>query len=76
MIPLAMCTNNSEVKIHFVGCGQELKKRLCDFGIYNNTKIKVVKNDVSGPIIVKVKDTKIVLGRGQANKIFVEIKGD
>jgi len=72
MIPLAMCEEGDEVEIHCVDCGYGIKRRLCDLGLYDNTKIKVIKNDISGPIIVKVKDSKIMIGRGQANKIMVE----
>ena len=72
MMPLAMCQEGEEVEIHCVGCGHRIKRRLCDLGLYDNTKIKIIKNDISGPIIVKVKNSKLVIGRGQANKIFVD----
>ena len=71
MIPLAMCEEGVEVDIFCVNCGLGIKKRLCDLGLYDNTKIKIIKNDISGPIIIKVKDSKLVIGRGQANKIIV-----
>ncbi|MCK4859912.1 MAG: ferrous iron transport protein A [Candidatus Omnitrophica bacterium] len=72
MMPLAMVKEGAEVTIHCVNCGQGLKRRLCDLGLYNGTKVSVLKNDISGPIIIKVKDSKIVLGRGQTHKIMVE----
>jgi len=75
MMPLAMCEEGAEVDIHCVNCGHGIKRRLCDLGLYDNTKIKVIKNDISGPIIIQVKDSKLVIGRGQANKIMVR-KGE
>ena len=74
-MPLSMVQEGDEVKIHCVGCGFGLKRRLCDLGLYDGTKVQIVKNDISGPIILKVKDSKLVLGRGQALKIMVEEGG-
>ena len=71
-MPLSMSGEGTEVTIHCVNCGFGLKRRLCDLGLYDGTRVKVVKNDVAGPIIIKVKDSKLVLGRGQAQKIMVE----
>ncbi|MFH1642242.1 MAG: FeoA family protein [Nanoarchaeota archaeon] len=73
MMPLAMCSEGEEVKVNCVDCGAGLKKRLCDLGLYDGSIINIVKNDVSGPVIIKLKDSKLAIGRGQANKILVEI---
>ncbi len=72
MMPLAMCSEGEVKEVHCVGCGEGLKKRLCDLGLYDGTKIKIVKNDISGPVIIKIKDSKLVIGRGQASKIMVK----
>ena len=72
MIPLAMVNEGETVTISYVDCGIGLKKRLCDLGLYDNTSIKVIRNDISGPIIIKVKDSNLAIGRGQANKILVK----
>ena len=72
MMPLAMVEEGRVVTINSIECGYRLKKRLCDLGLYEHTKIKVIKNDISGPVIIKVKDTNLVLGRGQVSKIMVE----
>ena len=71
-MPLSMVREGDEVKIHWVVCGRGLRARLCDLGLYEGTRIKVVKNDVFGPVILKVKGSKIVIGRGQAQKIMAE----
>ena len=36
------------------------------------TEVLVSKNDVCGPVVLKVLDSRIVVGRGQAMKIMVE----
>ena len=73
MMPLSMVTEGKEVKIHYVDCGRGLRARLCDLGLYENSKVKVIKNDISGPLILKIKDSKIILGRGQAHKIMAKV---
>jgi ferrous iron transport protein A len=67
-----MAREGETVSVRCVDCGMGLKRRLCDLGLYDNTNIKIVKNDISGPVIITVKDSKLVIGRGQANKILVE----
>ncbi|NOZ80761.1 MAG: ferrous iron transport protein A [DPANN group archaeon] len=71
-MPLSMCSAGDEVEVGDVLCGQNVKKRLHDLGIYDRTRIEVIRNDVSGPLLVRVKDTKLALGRGQADKILVK----
>lgn len=69
---LAMAECGKKVIIKEILGGFELKKRLSDLGIYEGVKIEVVKNDFSGPVIVGILDSKIILGRGEAYKIRVE----
>ena len=41
-------------------------------GIHSGEMLEVIKND-HGPLIVKVFETKLVIGRGQAEKIVVDL---
>lgn len=59
------------VKVRCLHCGHGIKHRLCSLGLYNDQKVKIIKNDNIGPIIVEVMGSKVVLGRGQARKIRV-----
>jgi len=72
-IPLTMVKDGKRVKIISISSGRGLKKRLYDLGLYEGAKIDVIRNDISGPIILKVLDSRIGIGRGQANKIIVSI---
>ena len=74
-MPLAMVAEGKTVTIKDIDCGRGLYKRLCDMGLYAGTRVKVIKNDVHGPVILKVLDSKLVIGRGQAHKIMVEETG-
>ncbi len=61
-----------KVKVNSISCGCSLNKRLYELAIHNDRIIEVIKNDGKGPIIVQVLDSKIVLGRGEVEKILVE----
>ncbi len=68
---LSQIPSGKEVIIKDVlGC-QGFKHRLYGLGIFPGEKVLVFKND-RGPIILKVGNTKLALGRGQAQKILVE----
>ncbi|MBU1166950.1 ferrous iron transport protein A [Patescibacteria group bacterium] len=62
----------TKIKVHCVECGQNFKKRLCEMGLYDGSEVEVLKNDGLGPILLKIFDSKIALGRGEAEKIMGE----
>ena len=51
--------------------GRNLKSRLASMGLIPGVEIKVVRHSSTGPFIVVVKGTRLVLGRGMAQKIMV-----
>lgn len=59
-----------KVKINCVECGLGFKKRLGELGLYDGSELEIIKNDGSGPVIVKILDSKIALGRGEIAKIY------
>lgn len=71
-MPLAMASEGNDVKIKDIASGQRLKKRLNELGLYEGRSVVVSKNDMRGPVVIKILDSKIVLGRGEAMKIMVE----
>jgi Fe2+ transport system protein FeoA len=72
MIRLSEAHEGRSVRIKNVRADERLNKRLCDLGLYAGMKIDVVKNDLDGPVILKVLESKLMLGREQANEITVE----
>ncbi len=73
-MPLAMVGAHEKVRVKSIVGGYGIMKRLSDMGIYEGTTLEVVRNDSTGPLILKVLDSRIVIGRGQAQKIMVEMK--
>jgi Fe2+ transport system protein FeoA len=57
------------------GRGWGLKKRLEDMGLTPGTKITVVKSaPFRGPLEVHVRGSRLAIGKGMAERIFVEVK--
>ncbi len=69
---LAMANKNEKLKILQVGHGEKFKKRLSDMGIYKDAQVRIIRNDIPGPLILDIKGSRLILGRGQAQKIMVE----
>jgi ferrous iron transport protein A len=57
------------------GHGRVFEKRLMDMGLTPGTQVKVVKSaPFHGPIEIRVRGSRLALGRGMAERIFVEKK--
>ena len=73
-MPLSQIQEGQKVKIKKIMAGLEFRGRLADLGIYEGTTVTVIRNGISGgPILLRVLDSKIALGRGQALKIDAEV---
>ncbi len=53
-------------------CGRGLRSRLASMGLTPGTEITMLQNFGHGPLIAKVRDARIALGRGEASKIYVQ----
>lgn len=52
-----------------------IRKRLADMGLTPGTKVTVVRSaPLNGPIEVHVRGYKLAIGRGIAERIFVEVQ--
>jgi Fe2+ transport system protein FeoA len=59
------------VRIDAIDAGSGFQGRLADMGIAPGAEIEVLRNSAHGPFIVSVKGSRIMLGRGMAQKILV-----
>jgi len=71
MAPLTMIEEGSKVKIKKIASGINLKRRLEGMGIGIDKVVEILKS-APGPIILKVENSKVALGFGEASKIYVE----
>lgn len=65
----AECKNLRVIKING---GNSVKSKLYHLGIYEGTEIEKKISYKKGPIIIKVLNSDIAIGRGMAEKIIVE----
>jgi ferrous iron transport protein A len=52
--------------------GRSILSRLSAMGLSVGSELEVLNNRGRGPLLVLVRDTRIALGRGEAQKIVVE----
>lgn len=55
--------------------GRGLAARLAAMGVSPGARITVLQNRGAGPLLARVRDTRIALGRSEAARILVEANG-
>jgi DtxR family Mn-dependent transcriptional regulator len=62
-----------KAKIVFIRGGEGVTQRLCDLGLTNGTMVSLLREaPLQGPIEIHVRGCRLVIGRGIAEKIFVQ----
>lgn len=69
-MPLNAIGIGKSVEISNLQGGEIMCKKLMEMGMNTGAVIEIVKNDL-GALIVKVGETRLVLGRGMAQKVLV-----
>ena len=72
MTPLSDIQTGRKVQLVAIDGGQIVTRRLTAMGMLPHSELEVVRNDHPGPFIVRVRGTRIALGRGFARKIMVK----
>ena len=70
MMPLAMAGNGEKVTIKRVGGSDSVRQHLAELGFIVGEQVAIV-NQVSGNLIIQVKDSRIALDKTMASKIFI-----
>ncbi len=68
-MPLSMVSSNQEVVISDVVANFELKQKLMNMGFTKGCKLYVLQGLKEGSIVVRVRDSKVVLNASTAQKI-------
>ena len=55
-----------------IECNCDTKTRLCALGIIEGQEVNMIKNDGKNALILKVIDSRIIIGRKDAEKIFTK----
>ena len=72
--PLAIIGPGQKVELISVKSGRGLRGRLTAMGLVPNIEFTVISNNHPGPVVVKIRESKIALGRGMATKIMVALE--
>jgi len=70
-IPLSGVDVGSCVRLRSVNAGHGLRARLAAMGLTPGAELQVVRNTPGGPFIIAVRDSRLMLGRGMAERIEV-----
>ncbi len=70
MMPLSLAAVGEDNIIRRVGGSQEMKKHLEDMGFVVGGTVSVI-SEISGNLIVNVKDTRVAISREMAGRIMV-----
>jgi Fe2+ transport system protein FeoA len=68
---LADLTTSTRGIVHQLQGGKNFVSRMAALGFTVGAEVKVVQNYGHGPLIVLVRDTRVALGQGEAQKVWV-----
>jgi ferrous iron transport protein A len=74
MISLSDVKTGKTATIKQLRGGREFTNRVAALGFTLGTKITVLQNFGTGPVIIGLRDSRIALGRGEANKVLVMVE--
>lgn len=63
---------NKKLKVIKINGGCNVKNKLYHLGIYEGVEVEKKISYKKGPVIVKVLNSEVAIGRGMAEKIVVE----
>ena len=68
---LAMARPGELVTVTGIRAGRGLQRKLTDMGLTPGVQIRVINSGASGPVLIDLRETRIALGHGIAQKIVV-----
>ncbi len=71
-IPLAELRSGEEAVVAALAGGHCLLSRMASLGFTHGAEVTVLQNYGRGPIIARVHEARIALGRGEAGKVYVQ----
>jgi Fe2+ transport system protein FeoA len=70
-LSLKMTSQGDTVRLVDIRGGARLQHRLAEMGLTPGMEFDIVANSRSGPCVVLLKGTRMMIGRGMIDKIFV-----
>ena len=69
---LSRIDQGKEVTLLDIEGGRGARSKLYSMGLVPGVKLTVLNRNGAGPIMIAVKDSRLAIGRGMAQKIIVE----
>ncbi|MFH0911451.1 MAG: FeoA family protein [Planctomycetota bacterium] len=69
---LSMAKPGQVVRLRAILAGHCLQGRLAALGLIPGVELKIIRTGSHGPLVVEVKGSRLMLGRGMARQIEVE----
>jgi ferrous iron transport protein A len=71
LMPLSMVSSGARACVVEVRGGHGCERRLTALGVLPGVTLTVVRNAGAGPVVVKLKESRLALGRGMSHRIMV-----
>ena len=71
-MPLSMVRQGTTVRLLEIQGGMGMRKRLANLGLTSGMDLQTISESPNGPMIIKVKDSRLAIGRGVLHHIMVE----
>lgn len=75
LMPLRLAQTDRALRVGEIHGGNELRHRLAEMGLTIGAEFELVSRQPNGPCVVRIHDAKLMLGKGMAEKIFVQPAG-
>lgn len=72
MFPVSTCKRGDTLKVDRLCGGSDFRRSMAERGLVPGALLEVLQNG-GGPILLRVGDTRLVLGCGMARKVLVRI---
>ena len=72
MATLADTPRGAQIVVCGLRGGHEFVSRLAALGLVAGTPVEVLQNRGRGPLLIRVRETRIALGRGEAAQVLVD----
>jgi Fe2+ transport system protein FeoA len=72
MMPLNLLQRGEQAEILVIRGGFHVQQRLESMGFVPGTHVEMVTNQMDGPVIINVKDSRVAVGRGLLHHIYVQ----
>ncbi len=74
VIPLSAAFPGRKMRIISLGGGRGLQQHLINMGLDIGSEIEVIQRGAPGPFLIAVKETRLAIGFGMAQRIMVYIE--